>query len=104
MRKYNQKNVCNDGSRLFYFAITSFIVIFCAYVYFVSVSVAHVVMRKELDTNISALATTISQLESRYIEVQHLVSNDIATYNGYVVANKKIFIHKTAETLVLSGN
>ncbi len=104
MRKHTRTTAYKDESRLFYIAIATFFVVFCTYVYFVSTSVAHVVMRKEVDTNISALSTTVSQLEAKYIEIQHSVSNDIATHKGYIVADSKIFIDKTEDTLVLSRN
>ncbi len=72
--------------------------------YFVSATIADVVIRKEVDKEISSLGTKVSQLESEYIEMQHSVSSEIATREGYVVANKKIFIDRTEDTLVFSGN
>ena len=104
MKKYTRTTAYKDESRLFYMAIATFVVVFCTYVYFVSTSVAHVVMRKEVDANIATLATSVSQLEAEYIEIQHSVSNDIATHKGFIVADSKIFIDKTEDTLVLSTN
>ncbi len=104
MRKYTRTTAYRDESRLFYIALAVLATVFVTYVYFVSISVAHVVMRKEIDTNIGALGANVSQLEAKYIEIQHSVSNDIATHKGYVVADSKIFIDKAADTLVLSGN
>ncbi len=86
-------------------AIASFGIVFFAYVYFVSVSVADVVMRKEVDAQITEISTTISQLESEYIEMQHSLSNDIASQKGYVVVDSKVFLDKSKQdTLVLRGN
>jgi hypothetical protein len=73
-------------------------------VYSISSAVAHVVIRKEVDSSISELSTSVSQLEAEYIELQHSVSSDIATMKGFVFADKKIFIDTTADTLVLSQN
>lgn len=74
------------------------------YMYFVSSSVLNVVMRKEVDTRIAEVGTVIGDLESTYIEMQHDVSSDIATHRGFVVADKKIFIDRTADTLSLLQN
>ncbi len=67
-------------------------------------SIADVVMRKEVDTQISALGTTISQLEGDYIEMQHSLSNDIASLKGFVAVESKVFIDTDEETLVLRSN
>ncbi len=72
--------------------------------YFVSASVMNVVMRKETDAQISELATGVGQLEARYIDMQHSVSNDVATLKGFVVADQKIFIDRSGDTLVLLQN
>jgi hypothetical protein len=105
MKKYKIKTaVYRDESRLFYAAALSFIVVFMTYVYFLSSSIVNVVMRKEVDTQISSLGTHVSTLEEKYIEMQHSVSSDIATMKGYVVADKKVFIDKGEDTLVMSRN
>lgn len=72
--------------------------------YFVSASIVHVVMRKEVDAQIAQLNSSVSQLEAEYIERQHEVSNDFATQQGFVAVEKKIFIDRTTDTLVLSHN
>lgn len=62
----------------------------------------HVVMRKEVDSQIASLGTNVSELESTYIDMQHKVSNDIASLQGFVVTDQKIFIDKSEQKLVLS--
>ena len=104
MRKYKSTVAYKDESRIFYGAFASCIVVFCAYMYFVSASIVHVVMRKEVDAQIATLGTRVGQLESQYIEIQHTVSSDVATLKGFVVADKKIFIDRTEDTLVVSRN
>jgi hypothetical protein len=69
--------------------------------YFVSASVVHVVMRKEIDREIAEKSSEISALEAHFIEAQHSVSKDIATLHGFEVATEKIFIDKTESTLSL---
>lgn len=95
--------VYKEESRLFYVALFTCLAVFVAYMYFVSASVMHVVMRKEVDSQIAEVGSMVSQLEAEYIEEQHLVSNEIAVQSGYVVADTKIFIDRTP-TLVLSRN
>ncbi len=100
-RHHNSQILYKDESRLFYTALALCCVVVFGYVYFVSQSVMHVVMRKEVDTQLVELAATVSELEAEYIEEQHAVSNDIATMRGFVIAKNKIFIDKGSDTLVL---
>jgi hypothetical protein len=88
----------------FYAAIGFFIVAVIAYMYFLSASVVHVVMRKEVDREMSALNSSISLLEADYIEAQHSVSEQIATLRGFTLTDDKIFIDRGDTTLVLSTN
>ncbi len=78
------------------------LLLFCLYVYFVSASVVHVVIRTEIDQEITKIATEISELESEYIAAQHKVSSDIASLQGYTQSGTKIFIDRTPASLVLS--
>lgn len=75
----------------------------CAlYIYFVSATVLHVVMREEVERKIGDLHSEIAALETKYIEAQHAVSADIATREGYVEAENKIFIDRSAAAVALS--
>lgn len=85
-------------------AFTLLLILFGLYIYFVSASVWHVVMRQEMQQHISQLHSEISQLEAEYIAAQHSVSDEIATLEGYVVAEKKIFIDRTDPAVALSVN
>jgi hypothetical protein len=105
MRKQAARTpIYRDESRLFYIALSLCVGMFAAYMYFLSESVMHVVMRKEVDREISSTGTQVGELESQYIELQHSVSNEIASMQGYVPVEEKIFIGKTSETLVMSHN
>lgn len=87
------------------FAVLGVLVIcFLLYVYFLSMSVVHVVIRQEMQQDITQLQTEISQLESQYIAAQHAISDEIAALDGYVSAADKIFIAREADRLVLSSN
>lgn len=78
------------------------LLLFSLYVYFVSASVVHVVMRTEIDQEVTKIASEISELEGRYIEAQHRVSSDIASLQGYQKTDAKIFIDRSKDSLVLS--
>ncbi len=104
MRKYKRTTAYAEETRFFYGALTLLCITFIVYMYSISAAVAQVVMRKEVDSRISELSASVSQLESKYIELQHAVSNDIATMKGFVPAEKKVFIDTTSDTLVLSRN
>lgn len=73
------------------------------YMYFVSASIVHVVLRTEIGSDITLLASEISELEGEYIEVQHKVSSDIASLHGYQKSGSKIFIDRSEGSLVLSN-
>lgn len=77
------------------------LVLFALYIYFISASVVHVVMRTETSQEITKLASEISELEGQYIEAQHRVSSDIASLQGYTQTGAKIFIDRTPASLVL---
>lgn len=72
------------------------------YMYFLSASVVHVVIRKEFNQDVVVLSSEISELETQYIEAQHHVSDKIASMDGYSEVSEKIFIDRTADSLVLS--
>lgn len=74
------------------------------YMYLLSATVLHVVMRTEIDQQIRLIGSDISELESQFIVAQHKVSADIASLQGYTQASKKIFIDRTPDSLVLSSN
>ncbi len=104
MRRQNTKLLYKDEPKLFYVALFSCLSVVLGYMYFVSQSVMHVVLRKEADTQLVELAASVSQLEAAYIEEQHSVSSDIASMRGFVLAEDKIFIDKSDDTLVLLQN
>ena len=104
MRTYKKTAVYRGESQLFYVAVLLLMLSAVAYAYFLSASVVNVVMRKDIDSQIAAAGTAMSSLESDYIELQHALSADIATQKGFVVVPKKLFVDRTAGTLVLSRN
>jgi len=76
--------------------------LFAAYIYLVSASIVHVVIRTETNQEVKKVSSEISLLEGRFIEAQHKVSSEIASLQGYTETSNKIFIDRTAPTFVLS--
>jgi hypothetical protein len=70
-----------------------------AYMYCVSATVMHVVVRKEMDSSMADLNSKVSQLEAEYIAAQHAVSARVATLPGFVATPDKIFIDRAETTL-----
>lgn len=83
--------------------LMSLCVLLCTlYIYFISASVVHVVIRTERNQETKKVSSEISLLESRFIQAQHKVSSDIASLQGYTQTSKKVFIDRSAPTFVLS--
>lgn len=72
------------------------------YLYFLSVSIIHVVIRQEVQQNIKKANSKIAELESSYIEAQHRLSANVAALEGYSKAEQKIYINRKASSLVLN--
>ena len=73
------------------------------YMYFLSMSVVHVVLRKEATHQITALDSEIALLEATYIESQHLVSDQMARLAQFSETSNKTFITRQSPTLVYIG-
>lgn len=72
------------------------------YLYFLSASIVHVVIRQEVAQSIKMEQTKIATLESSYIEAQHRLSSNVASLDGYTKAEEKIFINRAPSSLVLN--
>jgi len=75
-----------------------------SYMYFLSLSVVHVVMKKEASQDINQLRSEIALLETSYIEARHQISNRIASVDGLSETQNKIFISQSDQNLVLLSN
>jgi hypothetical protein len=64
--------------------------------YFLSLSVVHVVMRKETSESIQQIRSEIAFLESSYIEANHRISQRVAMMPGFSSIEDKVFITKEA--------
>ncbi|MEZ4104528.1 MAG: hypothetical protein R3B60_04585 [Candidatus Paceibacterota bacterium] len=70
--------------------------------YFLSLSVMHVVMRKEALNNLNELQAKIAKLESSYIEAQYQISSKVSTIEGFSETSNKIFVNLSDDSLVLN--
>jgi hypothetical protein len=80
-----------------------FLLVTCVvlYLYFLNMSVVHVVMRTEYTQEQNSLRTEIAMLEARYIESQHTIAERIASLQGYDTDISKIFVSRESASLVL---
>lgn len=82
-------------------AISLLLISVVFYLYFLNMSVVHVVMRKEAVQSENELRAEIAQLETKYIEAQHEIASRISTLEGYREEAPKIFVSRAqTETLV----
>lgn len=82
-------------------ATVCFVLAFMTYMYFLCVSVINVVMRQEIDTEIARVGNQIGLLETRYIEAQNRVTKEEALARGFSLAQDKVYVSRTPESLVL---
>lgn len=96
--------VISKPSNAFYFnaGIAILFTLIFLYMYFLSMSVVHVVLRKEIMNDVSKVESQIAQLEASYITAQHKVSNKIAALENFTSNDTKIFVSRDESTLVLS--
>lgn len=102
MSKFAKTAVYRDERTWFFAAASLLTIVFFLYIYFVISSVVHVVIRKEVAEEARAQSSYVSQLEAKYIDAQHAVSEDIASQSGFMKVEHKVFVDKTEATLVLS--
>lgn len=94
----------NKKIPLSFLALTTlFIGLVILYMYFLTMSVVHVVLRKEATHNLATLDTEIALLEATYIESQYLVSDNMADLAQFSETPEKIFVTKQSPTLVFVG-
>jgi hypothetical protein len=84
--------------------VVAFFALVLMYMYFLSMSVVHVVLRKEVHQQIATIESEIASLESSYITVQHHVSNKIAALENFTEADNTVFIKRGDTTFVLGNS
>jgi hypothetical protein len=101
--KYVQRLQLNIGEQTLVLA-TLLLVFVGVYLYFLNLSVVHVVMRKEVIAEQNQIRTEIAELETSYIEAQHKIAGRIAHLDGYSIDTAKIFVTRGEDSLVLRDN
>ncbi len=101
--KYAQRLQLNIGEQTLVLA-TLLLVFVGVYLYFLNLSVVHVVMRKEVIAEQNQIRTEIAELETSYIEAQHKIAGRIAHLDGYSIDTAKIFVTRGEDSLVLRDN
>lgn len=71
------------------------------YMYYLSVSVLHVVLRQEATHRVSVLTTEIAVLETEYINARHSISSRLATLTDYSDATEKIFLARETDSVIV---
>lgn len=91
--------------RLFFAALSLLLILFSAYIYFVSASIVHVIVRKEVDREIAHVSSRIGELESAYIAAKQSITEENLTAYGFVSGeHEKIYVQKAPTNLVLVIN
>lgn len=90
--------------RPLYFSLlgVTFVCLVVLYMYFLSMSVVHVVLRKEINRSVTETESQIATLEASYIESQHKVSDKMAALDSFTETDAKIFVSRGASTPVLT--
>lgn len=94
-------NFIQKKETITYCLLAVIVVLVGLYIYFLSASIVHVVMRKDTTRLITEFSSHIATLEGRYIEAQHRVSTAVATLEGYEKPTEKIFVQRDEPSLVL---
>lgn len=70
------------------------------YMYLLTMSVVHVVMRKEATQDLRALESEIAALETDFMLAQHVVSTAIVDNQQYTETSEKIFVTRSKSMAV----
>jgi type II secretory pathway component PulM len=92
----------NTRKTIVTFLLLAILVLVIAYMYFLSMSVAHVVMRKEAVHQARIVESEIAKLETEYMLAQHVVSDAIASTDMLAENNDKIFVSRKPATVAVS--
>lgn len=99
MKIQAQALVYTKGSkeRMIFVGLIFLIMVFSAlYIYFVSTSVVHILIRKEVESDIARQNSEIGELESSYIKRQTLISREYAHSLGYQQVTEKRFVARNS--------
>ena len=95
--EYYQKQIC-------LMLVFVCVALFASYIYLISASIVHVVIRTESSQELKKVDSEIALLESRYIEAQNKVSSEIASLDGYTEIAKKVFIDRSVASFAMANS
>jgi hypothetical protein len=74
-----------------------------AYLYFLNVSVVHVVMRQEIMHEVQDTKNQIAQLETEFIAAQHTIVAQMASVSSFQTDQPKVFVVRDATPSLVLG-
>lgn len=90
---------------VFFMTLAVFALCFGLYVYFVSASVVHVIVHKEVDREIATLNSHISELETQYLVAKENITLTDAYARGFTKQSAKVvYVTKRPTGLVRASN
>jgi hypothetical protein len=75
-----------------------------AYLYFLNMSVVHVVMRKEATQESAQLRAEIAMLETEFIEAKHTIATRVSQLDGFDTEVEKIFVARSDRDTLARNN
>jgi len=79
---------------LFWISVMSIVLLALAYMFFVNETVRSVVLRQQLEKQVSSLDSTIATLEFEYVSQSHSIDLVLATALGFNEARNPTFVSK----------
>ncbi len=73
------------------------------YLYFLNLSVVHVVIRQEAVQDVQNTKNQIALLETEFISAQHTIAAKMATVSGFNEDQAKIFVTRNASPNLVLG-
>lgn len=74
-----------------------------SYLYFLNLSVVHVVIRQEVMLEVQENKNQIALLETEYISAQHKIAANMAAVSEFQTDQAKIFVRRDAATNFVLG-
>jgi len=74
-----------------------------SYLYFLNLSVVHVVIRQEAVQEVQETRNQIALLETEFISAQHTIAAKMATVSGFNQDQAKIFVTRNASPNLVLG-
>jgi len=96
MKVVNRKKKNDIERKVFWSFVGGLVFLFALYIFFVSSSVVHVVLREEVKKDTREANARVGQLEAQYIRLTQGIDKDLARRLGYVelYPNDKHFAEK----------